>query len=782
MQKQLSLFLLILIGLIVAGGISTKAKKYPANYNFILSGTLDSNFRCPPDSAALFVSKSQRMIDSLNAHDIRTKAWASAEDNSTLAAAHDSTKTVLDSAVNYTDGFYNLIPGLNLFNYQTMIISGKYINNNNGTIYDDATSAVTTLIACLPNTTYIHSGSLNNMTNITKRYFNAAGDSIGWNNTSFTIRSWTTPADCYYFQMTIAIVDATPTYTDIQIELGDVPSTYQNYANDYELKNTVYPHYLKNSLIKAQADNDSAVVSRKYITDNFESKTAGITLVTSGDTLLLRTSYNAEFDLLQHLDLPRTQVWGDNKTFNFRNTWIIPIANTNGSNANIFANAKLLHNASDDICPRQYNSQYMGANHGLPHGINITSALHGKTVLDIGSRWAASDSMLYYIVAIPDVNHIWVVSENTGASQNKWAFDAAIPGTHLYHYSKATSTGNIAVTSQAGSNQIEPVSMPLVQKAYLNDVEITSRNWTIYTGRDFKIVEDYYIANPVASIDSLYAHAGSATQTLFNRGIPDHRILNTYQFDEYGNCVVFGSTYNYYEINETSYGFIQAGAMSTYHYDSLYTYIPKTKPIVVGARTWDFNKLENINTAPTGNVLFTTTYYETAGQPPNRQINFLGNRKDSIIASFQFGYDNSIGSAIDATRAAHATYPWYIAPTRKAYPHVIDYKVNPTPALTFNTVVSYRGYSYPKRYSENATNIQFFQITKGKYRLIIDYHKTVSFDKITLPDFLRGYYIEQSDKHANFTMHSKYVQDNGIFVSVVSAYGWGVFDLYERKP
>jgi hypothetical protein len=94
MKKQLFIFTLIIISIIIAGGISTKAKKYPANYNFVLSGSLDSNFRASPDSVAMYVVKSQRFIDSIAAAEERVQAWAGAEDNSTLAAALDSTKAL----------------------------------------------------------------------------------------------------------------------------------------------------------------------------------------------------------------------------------------------------------------------------------------------------------------------------------------------------------------------------------------------------------------------------------------------------------------------------------------------------------------------------------------------------------------------------------------------------------------------------------------------------------------------------------------------------------------
>jgi hypothetical protein len=758
MKKQLFIFTLIIISIIIAGGISTKAKKYPANYNFVLSGSLDSNFRASPDSVAMYVVKNQRFLDSIAASEARVRT--------------------------HIDSYYDILPGKNLFDKNTMIVEGYYINNNNGVIYALENCAITAMIPCLPNTTYYFSGDLNNMTNITKRYYDSGQNFLSWNNTSFTYRYFTTPANCYYFVMTLSVLDTTPNYDTTQIEVGSAATAYEPYGRDYRLKSNVLANYLYNSKVLAQIDNDSAVVSRKYMQTNTEPRTANMTVIKNGDTIIVRTPFNETKDLLQQLYMPNTQAWGANSNFNFHYTYIVPKTNSSSSHASLFSVQELIALTGDDATPRQYNSTYMGANHGLPYGIKIYSAGHGKTVLDVGSRWAASDSLKYYIVAVPDANYIWVVSQNTGTSQGKWAFDNAIPGSKLYHYSKATHTGNITIGTQTPSQQVYPVIKYTTKKAYLNDVELTDQNWTVYTGKELKIVEDYYIANPVASLDSLYAHAGSATQTLMNLGTPDMRMLNTYTFDDHGGCVMYQSIYNYFDINETSLCFIQAGPPSTYVYDSIYVSVPKSLPIVVGARTWDLRTREVLNVAPTSNVLVVTTATsEDSSHPPYRMLHYLGNRRDSIASCFQMMYDNQIGSAEDSIRIDKCLYLWYLAPTKKMYPRIRDNYKKPTrPANTFDEVVTYRGYYDPHAYSQNASSIQYFKVGEGKYKLMIDYYKTVNNDRISLPAELYGYYIAVSDKHANFTMRSKYVSPNGIYVSVSGAYGWGVFDLYERKP
>jgi hypothetical protein len=755
MKKQLIVFLLIVIALAIAAGLSTKSRRdLSGTTTLVAVGENDSLFKIPPDSVAEYVATNQRFLDSIAAAEQRTN-----------------------------DRFFVTIPSKNMFDKNSMIIPGYYVTVLSGALQPHATSAVTTLIACEPNTQYVFSGDLNNMSNITKRYYDAGQNYLSFDNTPSSIKYWTTPADCYYFQMTIAVADSTPDYNTTQIELGGTATAYTMYGDNYIMKPNISPQYLEDVKITNQADNDSAVVSRKYVQNNFSAKSSNLTVITNGDTIITRTAWDETYDLIQQTSLPNTQIWGDNRPFNFVYAYLIPSANGNSSKADLFQGVyKQIANNSDDVAPRQYNGTYVGANHGLFGGIAIRSTGHGKTVLDVGSRWAASDSTKYYIVNVINADSLWVVSQNNG-TKGKWSFDYhTIPGTHLYHYSKATETTAIALTAQTINKQVEPVIRYTTKKAYLNGVELTDRNWSVYEGKELKIVEDYVIANPEASLDSLYAKAGSVTLNFFNLGEPDIRILNTYTYDEYGGCVMNQSTFNYYDINETGLAFIQAGPPSIYHYDSMYVSVPRTLPITIGARTWDLRKREVLNVAPTATLNITSTYFETAEQPPYRMLHYLGDTISDIVAVFQIMYDNQVGNGQDSVRVFQTNNLWQIATTRKAYPKCRDSKLSTRPAGTFDTVVTYRGFYPPNRYSDNSAGVQFFKVGQGKYKLMLDYYKTIAFDKIILPDELTGYYIAVADEHANFTMHSKYIDPNGIFVSVENDYGWGVYDLYQRKP
>jgi len=99
MKRNLTIFVLIVIGLVIAQGLSNRAHRYPSSaYRYVMVGPNDSLFVGPPDSTALYVSKSQRMLDSLAAVQARAAASATAKDAVLSVVITDGT-TYADSTI-----------------------------------------------------------------------------------------------------------------------------------------------------------------------------------------------------------------------------------------------------------------------------------------------------------------------------------------------------------------------------------------------------------------------------------------------------------------------------------------------------------------------------------------------------------------------------------------------------------------------------------------------------------------------------------------------------------
>src|SRR5436190_16492405 len=118
---------------------------------------------------------------------------------------------------------------------------------------------------------------------------------------------------------------------------------------------------------------------------------------------------------------------GENHQINFDKVFVSPT--TPGMQIVDLINSLAINPNSDDSTPWNLNGTYIGANHGCSDSRILTSAKHGLAVADLGSEWLDEAGTRFYVLKIPDGDHLWVLSANTGAG-DVWRF-AEIKGSTL---------------------------------------------------------------------------------------------------------------------------------------------------------------------------------------------------------------------------------------------------------------------------------------------------------------------------------------------------------------
>lgn len=535
-----------------------------------------------------------------------------------------------------------------------------------------------------------------------------------------------------------------------------------------------------------------------------EDGAINVQIPAGSSNVYLRTNFNEGNVLLQSLEVFNQPNVIGNNPFDFISTFIVPQSGSQFS----------IHGMNDDACPRRYNGVILGGNHGLS-AIRIKSSNHGLGQEYIGTKWkinpdATTYNYNFYIIRVVDDgnsetgnDYIWLLSQNIGTDENKWKFSyPTLTSTHelvyddLINHSELDPGVTIGIES-ATNQSLFPVIKNRNVSLNINGVKYTTApindvNQTVY--REVSIVEEYDIINPVSSLQYYIENVG--TQELFNIGESQIRIKNTFIFDKWGGCTVEASSENLSPIIENGWGVIQSSSLyNNGSFDNQYYYMPNVKDITIGSnnQVWKMNEIADFSIAPDGDYIrylegidATQSTWEDFEIPPYRSIQFLGDTKDDLEVGYQIAYDTSFGSAIPEVRKDNIQYnawsgAFCISTNKKSYPYLFDYPPVPTDIYKAR---AFRGYFDPKKYSENATSVQFFKYydeddNLEKYRLFVDYHQSVASDIVALPGELTGCKITTIETQG-VALADLFVTPEGLNFAVDldgADYAYGVYDL-----
>jgi len=487
-------------------------------------------------------------------------------------------------------------------------------------------------------------------------------------------------------------------------------------------------------------------------------------VIKSSTALLIRTRYDSTRDLVQVVAPYYTIAWSNNPV-DWGLHYLVPIETANTVSAIVSAGIAI-HNCVESAAPMNYNSTYIGGNHGASIAIAITANDHGKTYEDVGSEWLDGSARKYYIVRIVDANNIWVLSENIGTSGTKWQFDISISGNTLTHSSHATHTGTITIGFKVEGIQFKPAIKNKSIKVYLDGVtEILPEEAenTVHACEFLSIIEYYEVCNPVSSLAYLIAHVGSATELPVNMGDAQTTIGNHYIYTPDNALVMYHNFVAKQDLNTVFFGFMQLSPLGdNYTYPKMFFYIPNTNPI----GGVDYSILTYA--PPTGfagvNVNLGDWEFPTTN-PPDRIILFLANAQDVLQVGCACGYVPTKGG-ISINKKDLVTNAMLFYSTRKFYPHGIDNgKLATLSANVYYEAVTFKRYFNPANTDKgNATAMYHFVVGNDVF-VFADYHSAFSFDRLMLPEDYVGKNITVVSKHSTVTVHSTVVSVEGIYVT-----------------
>ena len=372
-----------------------------------------------------------------------------------------------------------------------------------------------------------------------------------------------------------------------------------------------------------------------------------------------------------------------------------------------------------------------GGNHGydLPY---IRSVGHDKDASDLESRWT-NGTYTWTLVKIggdtlymlPDVH--W----NSGY----WSRYAACSGT-ISHVSGATHTGNITITSQGVVTQY-PVLKNLTYEFLIDGITPLVSGMSVDC--HFLIVNEYYEVTDPRTWEVTAPMDYTSGDVWFSR-------RSKYVFQPYAACDYTSTV----ELTDTLVtGMVRAfnsSPITKHSWDNILDYMPNSKPITVGEKTYNFNYIDTITTAPTEDVDVEFSYLEDDTKPIERNIELISDDVDGNIMGFVVGYATTKASfnSDDRLERTDNGLSWQInATTAKQYPILMN---DSTEYIdTSFTFQMYRQYfdvedeDYTALYYHKESGVDF---------LYVDYHQLTPsslVDDIAIPYYLQDRYFKVID-------------------------------------
>ena len=495
----------------------------------------------------------------------------------------------------------------------------------------------------------------------------------------------------------------------------------------------------------------------------------------SGNNLYIRAKFNSTLDIIQ-LVVMATGTAFTNDTVNVQGARTCDNTLSKLSNVAAWNTGTILAQQGDSSAPIQYNGTYIGGNHGAYVVKEITATGHGKTVVDIGSEWTDSLPRKWYLMRIVDANKLWFVSENLSVAP-AWSFSLTITGSTLNHSASATNTGAITVVSSVGT-QLWPALQSQTKKIMLDGItELTVDGTYLCTTLD--IVNSYTIPNVAAVLTYVRSLVGGATQPSFidSSIAPDVSRTITYRYAENGSCSIIDSVRNYNQLTLNYFGGTQAEPLE-YTGKQLWQYIPRVSPIVGTVKTWDFINQENISGTFEALTLGLSKFTDV-NNPPDRMAQIV---KTAGVSNFgmMIGFSPVRSVGLPATRKTLISESNFVSAIRKQYLKALNgggsaFTGNVLPVNSMYDMVVYRAY-WSAETCPDATAFIWFR--DGKNIIVIaDFHQSVSFSKLPLPEYFSGLDVTVIDKTASLTLHGNNVLNDGLLVTVTGGYGYIVAKL-----
>lgn len=476
-----------------------------------------------------------------------------------------------------------------------------------------------------------------------------------------------------------------------------------------------------------------------------------------GDVVWVRSSFSPGHDLVVLIGK------GANRQVNFDKVFVSPAKP--GASMKDLGGATLVSGNTDESTPWHVTGTYIGANHGCSDARILTSARHGLDRADLGGEWTDEAGTRFYLMKIPDGDHLWVLSENRG-DVDRWRFTGDVKGSRLRRSRDGAKLDFTAVDMV----QLLPACRIRRQEILADGTRPVPEGASTEC-RTLDVVEEFDVINPGSVLRDVLAHPGQE-RDFAGPGL-DAVIANriVYRFLPGGATVIHHRAEAKQDFALGSMGFVQAAPLpaAVRHY-----YIPKTLPFTENGRDWDFERIQPLASAPPRPLAFSTEHRNVADpkDPPDRIVQLLGRQAEGRTVydlGFAVGYSLIRGMTVPAKRSASAGTPLVLYSSAKSYPRAIDASL--VRAGTPFDCVAYRQFFWPAAFP-NASSC-YWHPEGDETVLYLSYHRAVERDKIRLPAEFAGRTLRVVERTPSLTLHTEgAVPADGLVVSSSGRHGF----------
>ena len=393
-------------------------------------------------------------------------------------------------------------------------------------------------------------------------------------------------------------------------------------------------------------------------------------------------------------------------------------------------------NAGDDVAPIHVQNTTIGANHGQPC-YSATVESHGLDNYSIGTEWTDVNGTKFYVMRVPDPNHLIFLSENKGTDQNH-SFVKLNTG-NLKRNDRLLRVTDVTVT------QLRP-SVMNVSHTVLKDGQTPMSADAGFSCTFVDVVEEYDIVNTAQVLQNIIGRAGSLSDPTYQSS-PMIHVKNIYRFSDNLACVVESSVEAKQSCVLSDIMFNQAGKIST---GQVSYYVPGSK----ATSNYDFTKPCNVTWSTSIPSLYmNSSTWENLEHPVNRVIQ-IGQNAGLAIGFLPVGVGENLSDFTKSTFEMRNE-------TGKVYPHGVESSVV---GSIWHEGQKYSGVLYRCyfRSTQPTGRIAMYHFNyKGTEYVFSDYSQAIN-DKIVLGPSYFGKEIKVVESNNASLLSDKY--NDGIYI------------------
>ena len=521
--------------------------------------------------------------------------------------------------------------------------------------------------------------------------------------------------------------------------------------------------------LPVMAEEDVTVLNENFGKVKVQGKVQTSSNVkTNGTTAYaFRSSFgeDKEYDIVQYVARQQyqdTSGMDTNPSYDFHSKKEL-VSKTN----NRVFGTSLIQCGADERAPIELSGfGWIGATHGTPCGVTVTSANHGVTYSAIGNVYVDPANVKWVLLRVADENTLVFISKDLAKGTKAKPTFYHEMGTTLKNVENEQDVIN--VDKYTAKQQLRPAYKMTKQNVYVvnNGVaEVVPADNNIYDGDYAYVEEEYTIKNPATVAQAIIdaRPAGGYTENpsiAVGEDLITFRVKYVYNSD---GTVTHHWNHTIHEaVTMKQWGGIQYGKKGDH------LYFPNLKSFTSKSQVEGADAVENVDFDFT-NILDTTTIFPTS-QPtsdrwadpsyvPNRRLDFdkVSGEFNQVFAGGMIPvYDN-----VNSERIQNTAEAFYFFKTKKAYFRSVAAKLNTRyPNLTNHTL---KGAAYKKYVSDfdgdgtySYYSVPYFEDGAVERYMYFDLYKPGVTKKYNISSYLGTYSISELEKTANLEYSINY--------------------------